>query len=1083
MGTQFSDAILSLLLSTPIMGLGATAPCETVQPMPFDLTTWSVIQYGPFSQPPAVWILTNDNTVAVQTNNADGSILLSPFALQYGSIKGSLRVDTFLDDDFMGFVFGYQDRSHFYLFDWKQADQITGQGALAKQGMSLKVVHADLELTETDFYATFPPTTNRVRNLYYNTNIWEDFVDYEFTLEFFPSQFTITVVQAANAAVVAQFTINDNTYTNGQFGFYGFSQAMVRYSAASQCTLPGITVADASVTESDDNEVVLQFNVSLTATSSEPALISYMLAAGSAIEAQDFTGNSFGTLIFGPGETNQAVRITVLGDRLDEADETVLLYLTNAVNAVAVTGQAVGTIIDNDSVPTLTIGDVSVQEGSSGSTMAVFGIRLSGPSGRTIEVGYSTSNVTAIAEIDYESAPPSFLTINPGQLETNVAIAVHGDAIAERDETFLVCLFNPINVALTDQCGTGRIVNDDPNSGPTVTIIRPEPGAFFYTPPGIVTIEAEASDVDGIVSQVSFYADGLLLDSIAQAPYVTRWTNTVSGSYTLTAVAMDAVGSFSTSSPVHIVIGTCDAPESQYALEISSTRGGIVVPDPFCEKYPPGTVVQLAARPAAGWQFLGWFGDVSGTNDITTVVIRNDVCVYAAFGTPLTARVEGEGNIIIDPPARFYPYGHTARLTAVPKTGSYFVRWSGDAVSTNNPLALVIDNGTPTVTALFASIPDTQHSYTVVPIGRGRVARPRANAFDAQVLITNTPLAEAGQQFLYWSGDTNGSTITSSNLVVRIERNRTIYAHFTPRPRLDVITCGQRSLSQGFRIRITGEFGAGYLLEHSSDMDVWDADGIGNIVNTPFGLGEYLENQDGLADSDQRYYRAREEGLPGLVAFYPFTGNARDLTVRGNHGTVNAAFLTEDRFGVLASAYEFNGVNSFIEIPDSDVFDAGSYTISFWFNAAALPSTPDLPHEAAMLFSKGRNHFEIHLGTPPFTNAGVRFLPTLLNPTTGQVFDARDVTIGTNTWHHLVAVYDGDSINAQIYLNGQELSLIPGTGPDRDDDTRFPARVGMRYNGTDANSGVPFKGKLDELRIFNRVLNAAEVQTLFTLQH
>ena len=70
----------------------------------------------------------------------------------------------------------------------------------------------------------------------------------------------------------------------------------------------------------------------------------------------------------------------------------------------------------------------------------------------------------------------------------------------------------------------------------------------------------------------------------------------------------------------------------------------------------------------------------------------------------------------------------------------------------------------------------------------------------------------------------------------------------------------------------------------------------------------------------------------GLVAYYPFNGNANDESGSGNNGTVNGATLTTDRFGNPNSAYLFNGINNYIIIPNVIINPNSSGTISLWFN-------------------------------------------------------------------------------------------------------------------------------------------------------
>ena len=69
----------------------------------------------------------------------------------------------------------------------------------------------------------------------------------------------------------------------------------------------------------------------------------------------------------------------------------------------------------------------------------------------------------------------------------------------------------------------------------------------------------------------------------------------------------------------------------------------------------------------------------------------------------------------------------------------------------------------------------------------------------------------------------------------------------------------------------------------------------------------------------------------GLVAWYPFNGNANDSSGNGNNGTVSGATLTTDRFGNPGKAYSFNGTNAYISVPNSSSLSiVGDITISAW---------------------------------------------------------------------------------------------------------------------------------------------------------
>jgi hypothetical protein len=217
----------------------ALGPLQSV-----DLAPWDVVRYG---LQDARWELSADNTVATQMVNADPSILLSDFTLRNERVEGSWQTRDTSDDDFMGFVFGYQDAGHFYLFDWKRADQ-TFLG-FAERGMSIKLISADRPLTGADLWPT-RCTSECVRLLYHNTIPWEHNTAYRFELDYRPGEFTITVRQGAT--VLATIALADDTYEEGRFGFYNYSQAVVRYEGfARQEVLQGMYTYDAEALDAD----------------------------------------------------------------------------------------------------------------------------------------------------------------------------------------------------------------------------------------------------------------------------------------------------------------------------------------------------------------------------------------------------------------------------------------------------------------------------------------------------------------------------------------------------------------------------------------------------------------------------------------------------------------------------------------------------------------------------------------------------------------------------------------------------------------------------------------------------------------
>lgn len=203
-----------------------------------DLTSWTPVTLTfPGGQPAANWVLQGpSNTSVIQTVNADPSFFLNNTAQTSYSIDGSWRAGADGDDDYMGFVFGYQNTANFYLFDWKQGTQ-SYQGTTAAEGMTIKKVTgptgdglADLSLAElwenqTDFGDVEILATNHGSD-----KGWVDNRFYEFHLDFNLNPGELHVVVKDGATILWDHTVIDTTFTGGQFGFYNYSQSAVEYA-------------------------------------------------------------------------------------------------------------------------------------------------------------------------------------------------------------------------------------------------------------------------------------------------------------------------------------------------------------------------------------------------------------------------------------------------------------------------------------------------------------------------------------------------------------------------------------------------------------------------------------------------------------------------------------------------------------------------------------------------------------------------------------------------------------------------------------------------------------------------------------
>jgi hypothetical protein len=231
--------------------------------------------------------------------------------------------------------------------------------------------------------------------------------------------------------------------------------------------LPQLSIGNATVTEGNSSSVTGSFTVSLSAASAQTVTVNYATSNGTAASGSDYTAAS-GTVTFSPGATTQTVNVTVLGDTLDEANETFTVALGNPSNATLGTpSSGMGTITDNDTAPSLSIGNSSVTEGNSGTVNATMTVTLSTASGQTVTVNYGTANNSAVAPGDYTSTSGS-LTFSAGTTSRTITVPVRGDTLDEGTETLNVNLSGAANATISDSQGTVTINDDDPT--PSLTI-------------------------------------------------------------------------------------------------------------------------------------------------------------------------------------------------------------------------------------------------------------------------------------------------------------------------------------------------------------------------------------------------------------------------------------------------------------------------------------------------------------------------------------------------------------------------------------------------------------------------------------
>lgn len=313
--------------------------------------------------------------------------------------------------------------------------------------------------------------------------------------------------------------------------------------------LVGLSAGDASATEGDGGTSNLSVPVTLSQATTQNVTVAYATAPGTAAAGSDYTAVS-GTLTFPPGTVARSVPVPIVGDAVDEDNETFTVQLSSPVGTVVLDGSATATIVDNDPAPTIALGECVVSEGNAGTTPCPFGVTLSNPSSKTVTVAYATAGLTATSGTDFQAASGT-LTFPPLAVASTVNVNVVGDAVVEEDESFQMTLSNPVQGTLGTAQTEGLILDDDavPLSNDELLPGWWQRGDLAAQPVYYRIAQAARSSYEVVVDELSGdAAPGLLLERLAsdnatvlQAGTVTgtgtsvslRWQNTTAGTLTL----------------------------------------------------------------------------------------------------------------------------------------------------------------------------------------------------------------------------------------------------------------------------------------------------------------------------------------------------------------------------------------------------------------------------------------------------------------------------------------------------------------------------------------------------------------------
>ncbi|MFB2968178.1 Calx-beta domain-containing protein, partial [Aerosakkonema sp. BLCC-F183] len=263
---------------------------------------------------------------------------------------------------------------------------------------------------------------------------------------------TLTLVNpSVNTTIGSQSTANITIVDNDIPPTVAFSQA--NYQVNENGTVVGVAIA-----------------INRTGDTSSTSSVQVQLTNGTATGGADFN-NATQTISFAANETTKTVTVPITDDSLFEGKETLNIELVNPSAGTNIGTQKTATleIIENDSqppdngnLPTISIGDITIAEGNSGTTPANFTLTLSAPSNQSVVVQYATADGTATtADNDYNAVASESITFNPGETNKIISVAVKGDIKVEGNENFFVNLIGVANANIADRQGVGTIINDD----------------------------------------------------------------------------------------------------------------------------------------------------------------------------------------------------------------------------------------------------------------------------------------------------------------------------------------------------------------------------------------------------------------------------------------------------------------------------------------------------------------------------------------------------------------------------------------------------------------------------------------------
>jgi hypothetical protein len=217
----------------------------------------------------------------------------------------------------------------------------------------------------------------------------------------------------------------------------------------------------------------------------------------------------------------------------------------------------------------------------------------------------------------------------------------------------------------------------------------------------------------------------------------------------------------------------------------------------------------------------------------------------------------------------------------------------------------------------------------------------------------------------------------------------------------------------------------------------------------------------------------------GLLAYYPFDGNARDASGNSNNGILRGVTPTEDQFGRPGSAYLFDGVDDYVKIPYSTSLQFQTQiSLCGWVCPNGFYQGHCLANDIVRKGTRDeeRGIFFLRYGIScddDFVPEEERFsFGVNLNGELGSEWVAGTSPVRPGVWFFVAGTYDGSVL--KVYVNGVLEGTVPASGTI--------SNIGRDLTiGGNVNSQFPYRvnGVLDDIRIYNRALSEDEIRELY----